>query len=41
MSGYDDNNGWGDDTGHGYNNSSLRKEDVSILAFSIYGRNVR
>jgi hypothetical protein len=32
MSGYDDNNGWGDDTGHGYNNSSLRKEDIENLS---------
>ena len=36
MSGYDDNNGWGDDVGHGYHKSALRKDEVSIPAIFTY-----
>lgn len=31
MSGYGDNQGWGDDVGHGYHKSSLRKDEVSTV----------
>lgn len=34
MSGYDDNQGWGDDIDHGYQNSSLRKDEVSTSSAS-------
>jgi hypothetical protein len=40
MAGYSDNNGWGQDVGHGYNNSSFRKEEVGTRFLSFF-RNSR